>query len=120
MTSLRYEITVCASGRDAAPGAATDAGLAAAAGGGAAVATALFAGAADDAPCDPVAGLCANPGALAIVNAIANTPAVRSCGTDGIEMMYRGRIAMSSGPNRRAKHKPYQYWVQGSPLPKEV
>ena len=95
-------------------------GLAAAAGGGAAVATALFAGAADDAPCDPVAGLCANPGALAIANAIANTPAISSRGTDGIEMMYRGRIAMSSGPNRRAKHKPYQYWVQGSPLPKEV
>ena len=76
-----------------APGAATDAGLAAAAGGGAAVATALFAGAADDAPCDPVAGLCANPGALAIANAIANT----TCDQPVAELE-RKCIANESGP----------------------
>ena len=63
ITSLRYEITVCASGRDAAPGAATDAGLAAATGCGAPLAAA---GGAAEAACDDVAGLCADAGALAI------------------------------------------------------
>jgi len=68
ITSLRYEITVCASGRDAAAAVLTAAGLAAAAGCGAAAAATLGAA---DAPCDAVAGPCADAGALAIAIAIA-------------------------------------------------
>src|SRR6202046_3672145 len=78
MTSLRYAITVWASGVSAPTAAFTDAGLAAAADCGAQV-TATGGAAPDvgatDAPCDEVAGLCANAGALAIATAIANAPA---------------------------------------------
>jgi hypothetical protein len=92
-------------------GALTDAGLAEAAGGGAAV-TATDGAAADvgapDASCDEVAGPCADAVALAIATAIANAPATNSRGMlDGIEILRRRRMAMSSGPNRRAKQKPY-------------
>ncbi len=119
ITSLRYEITVCASGGDAAADALRDAGLDADAGWGAAV-TGAVGGA--DAVCEPVAGfgLWANAGAvvapgnpaIAIESAIPITPAIRRrMPADGIEVLPPwGRIAISPDPEcarpRRAKKNP--------------
>ena len=119
ITSLRYEITVCALGGDAAADALRDAGLDADAGWGAAV-TGTVSGA--DAVCELVAGfgIWADAGAvvaprnpaIAIESAIANAPAIRRrTPADGIEVLPWGRIAISPDPagarRRRVKNKPY-------------
>src|SRR5271167_621183 len=109
MTSLRYAMTVCASGgstvADAPAAALTDAALAAAAGCAAPLtATDGAVDGATDAPCDPVAGLCGNAAALAIASAIANPPAMQA---NRIEILELESIAIKSGPGVRVKQKPY-------------
>src|ERR1019366_5682944 len=119
ITSLRYEITVCASGGDAAAEALSDAGLDAAAGWGAAVTRTVGCA---DAVCESVAGfgLWANAGAvvapgnppIAIESAIENAPAIRRrMPDDVIEVLPAWkRIAISSDPagtrRRRVKTNP--------------
>ncbi len=104
ITSLRYEMTACASGGVRRAAACAAAGLAAAAALAAAELRRYSPAPPHEAACDAVAGLCANAGALAIASAIANTAPRQSV---EIEILHRGRMAISPDPDRRAKEKPY-------------